>query len=59
MEWANSGRGLRLERLHRARAARRSCQSLGLVVVDRVWPDGNLWADPNDPRLTKLMQDKE
>jgi hypothetical protein len=44
LEWAYPwGPGkTRLQRLHRARAVRRAAQRLA-VVVDRVWPGGNVW----------------
>src|SRR5262245_8667945 len=52
MQWGDRGRGALRQRWKWARAARRACRSLGLVAIGRVWPDGNLWARPGDPRLT-------
>ena len=53
MHWAYGDRGLRRDRLHRARVARRACVSLGLIRVGRVWPGGNIWAYPKPEKPGK------
>ena len=60
MQWAYSGHGTLRERWIRAHDARRACRSLGLVVVDRVWPMatfGLIRMTLGLPRISRIRND--